>query len=881
MVGAKSIALLSMILLLASTSAVTAQQPDTVIVTVISSDATGMTLKIDFPAFQSSQVRVGDHLFDVLELPGCGKTNELGNTALPRYGMMVALEQLPAGYWVTAYVQDSTSLNLSDYFVYPVQEPGEDQLERTYPPFPTPEFTMDETFYNTSQFYPDPLIEYGPIGTLRELKILPVLVAAFQHNPVTGELIVYSSITVRIDYQGELRMATRPGASSSDSGYFEGMYSTLVGYVPSPDLVTGVDAGAGAVLATGTPLGTGGNGGCDFLIITDPELEPAADNLSARRNAQGISTLVVNTTVTGTTAEQIKAYIQTAYDTWSPRPSFLLLLGEANHIPPFYKTVHLSVYYPTGHRTGTDLYYAILNGPEAAAPYYQEYWTPDLFYGRISVENLPEANTVIAKIFAYEDNQWLCGENKAAVCGFFQDGETWIAGDEDGFEDRRFILTSEEIRDYLIGEGFVVDRLYTTEAHVDPTNYNNGDYDLGLPLPAALLRPAYPWNAGTADITTAINDGRFVVFHRDHGGSLNRPSSPVEGWGDPEFEASDVPSLTNEAYYTIIFSINCETGWFDGETDDDYTARNFDCLCEAFLRQQDGGAAGVFGATRISTSGWNDDLAKGFVDAIWPNFDPVHGSATPLLRAGEILNYGRQYMYTHDGWPWDVKKRQYELFHYFGDPTMAFKIPTYEPPQILVGGPYAGDENETIEFTVSVSVACSPIVSYEWDFDTDSIFEVNSTTGTINHTWCDNGIYPVTLRVTDEEGFSSTVNISVNISNIAPTVTAGPDLITDAYKPVTFNGSFIDPGCDNWTFEWDFGDGNSITGTLTPTHVYSQPQIYTVNLTVRDDDGGVGYDTLTVTVYSSVPATTPPGLVVLSGLLAAFAVVTLSRTKRH
>jgi len=827
-----------------------------------------MSLKIDFPDFQSSQVQIAGNTFDVLEIPGCGRNYEPGKPALPRYGMMVALNLLQPGdeLRVRVYELDNVSRTLPNYFVYPAQEPGYDQL----PPFPTPDFTMNETFYNSSQFYPDQVIDYGPVGTLRELKVLPVRVAAFQHNPVTRVLILYSSITVRIDYP-------RLGEAPKDSGYFEGMYSTLVGYERSRDPRASGDAGADQGTDAGTPRGNADIGGCDFLIITDPALEPAAANLSARRNAQGIVTLVVNTTVTGTTAEEIKAYIQDAYDNWTLPPSFLLLLGDANHIPPFYRTKHPLAngdIYPKGHRIGTDLYYAILNGPESTAPYYQEYDTPDLFYGRISVENLTEANAVITKIFEYEDEQWICGENESSVCGFFQDRN------EDGYEDVRFILTSEEIRDFLLGKGFLVDRLYTAESMVNPTNYDNCTYDLGLPLPLDLLRPEYPWNASAADITTAINDGRFAVFHRDHGNSLNRPNGTVEGWVDPEYEASDVPNLTNSDHYTIVFSISCETGWFDGETDDNYTERNFDCLCEALLREQDGGAAGVFGATRASSSGWNDDLAKGFIDAIWPNFDPA-GSATPLLRAGEILNYGRQYMSLKQGIQlFDMGKQQYEVFHYFGDPTMEFKIPTYEPPQVVVGGPYAGDENETIEFNISVPVACSAIL-YEWDFDNDSIFEVNSTTGTINHTWCDDGNYPVTLRVTDEEGFSSTANISVNISNIAPTVNAGLDL--DAYEQdlVEFNGSFTDPGCDSWTFAWDFGDGSSTTGTLTPTHVYTQPGNYTVTLTVTDDDGGLGSDTLKVTVYSLAPTISPSGLVMLMGLLAAVAVITLSMRTRH
>jgi hypothetical protein len=54
------------------------------------------------------------------------------------------------------------------------------------------------------------------------------------------------------------------------------------------------------------------------------------------------------------------------------------------------------------------------------------------------------------------------------------------------------------------------------------------------------------------------------------------------------------------------------------------------------------------------------------------------------------------------------------------------------------------------------------------------------------------------------------------------------------------------PPSDTRTVEWNFGDGTTINGTLTPTHTYTEAKEYTVSLKVTDDDGGVGIDTLTV-----------------------------------
>ena len=140
---------------------------------------------------------------------------------------------------------------------------------------------------------------------------------------------------------------------------------------------------------------------------------------------------------------------------------------------------------------------------------------------------------------------------------------------------------------------------------------------------------------------------------------------------------------------------------------------------------------------------------------------------------------------------------------------------------------------------------------FDWDFG-----DGNSATGTLtpSHIYGDNGIYTVTLTVTDDDGGIGTDTLEVIVNNVAPSVDAGVDLEVNEGSELAFEGSFFDPGfLDTHTFDWDFGDGNFADGTLTPTHAFADNGIYTVTLTVTDDDGGVGVDTLTVTVYNVAP----------------------------
>ncbi len=107
----------------------------------------------------------------------------------------------------------------------------------------------------------------------------------------------------------------------------------------------------------------------------------------------------------------------------------------------------------------------------------------------------------------------------------------------------------------------------------------------------------------------------------------------------------------------------------------------------------------------------------------------------------------------------------------------------------------------------------------------------------------------IQLQLSDNFAHTVVTTTQVTVNNVAPIVTVGPDQQTILNGLVQFNGTFNDPGTqDTHTIGWDFGDGTTATGDLTPQHAFSSAGLYTVTLTVPDDDTGAGSDSLLVLV---------------------------------
>jgi gliding motility-associated-like protein len=180
-------------------------------------------------------------------------------------------------------------------------------------------------------------------------------------------------------------------------------------------------------------------------------------------------------------------------------------------------------------------------------------------------------------------------------------------------------------------------------------------------------------------------------------------------------------------------------------------------------------------------------------------------------------------------------------------------INVYASGGVLTYSPLAGCSQVNVNFNIN---AAGP-VTYSWDFNDGNI--VSSALSSISHNYTIPGSYLPSVIIKDPNGCqvtvtgSDTIHLTKSIVNFAAASSTTCLGGTISFNDLSTSNSVI-------TFwHWDFGDGNT-SSSQNPTHLYTVPGIYSVQLIVHTIDGCS--DTLTKSNFvkiNSVPKATITG----------------------
>ena len=368
-------------------------------------------------------------------------------------------------------------------------------------------------------------------------------------------------------------------------------------------------------------------GSADMIIISHASFIPVLTPLVDLRRSQGLSVRVVN--VRGVydgwgngriTPEAIRSYLSDLYHSGSPAPTYVLLVGDGTTDPKRYRSDSQTTWLPP-YLANADPWVGEVAADNRFVTVDGDDFLPDIIIGRLPVNSLAEAQTVVTKIVEYETKP-LLGDWNGRI--------TFISDDTDAAGN--FAAHAASLQQTYV---------------VDPWQASSLNYNPALLTEAAMQ----------SQVRQTWQNGQGLLVYTGH--------SSQHQWGAERFfHLDDVANLANGARLPVLLEMTCFTGSF---------AQPFwDALDEALLRQPNGGAVAVWGATGLGVGTGHDALAGGFLQSLIGDGEVVLGTAVLSGKIDLVTNK-------------PANLDLLDTFTLFGDPAMQYNtdfwagIPTYLP----------------------------------------------------------------------------------------------------------------------------------------------------------------------------------------------------------
>jgi len=484
-----------------------------------------------------------DNEYLEINVKNCQNNGIIGSPELPKYTKLVNLPD-NGNYTVKEIDYDFNEISLNKKIIFSGWEDNEEP---------------NQEIYEIDRWIPEEIVFIGDPVIMRSIRFSQVSVAVVQYNPVLNKIRLLKDINIEFEIDHSItKNPIKNNRNVSTSTFNKIASSKIFGIEPDRSENQG-----------------------SYLFICPDNCVSALQPLARWKEKLGFKTKIVPKSETGSTFNQIRNYLQYAYDNWEIPPEYVVLVGDVDGsfvIPADYIDGYLT------YTDVTDHSYTLLEGDD---------YFPDIMIGRLSIRTIQQLQTIINKIISYESNPETSSDwfTRAIMLSVVMNG--WYEYNSG----RETVMACREK---------LLDFTYTfVDTFISPYQSNNNYID------------------------NFINTGCTFVNYRGFGG----PGYWSSSWGSM-YNINDVQSLNNGYKLPMITSIVCGGG--------DYATYDYpSCFGETWLNSGSPalpkGAIGFIGPSEHDTkTPFNNANDIGIYQGI---------TQEELFRCGEMLLRGKMELY--------------------------------------------------------------------------------------------------------------------------------------------------------------------------------------------------------------------------------------------
>ena len=623
----------------------------------LSNDKRTVQITGDFILNKIDEISFAKENFLKLDIAECRNTGNAGEAELPIFSRLITLPAT-GNFKITNIQYDFEEIPIAGKIAYIGLD--DDEL-------------LSDAYYSKNEWLPENIISVSKPNIMRSHRFAQTTVTAVQYNPALNKIRLLKNINFSLEIDNSI--LENPLTKNISSQIFDNIATkNIIGAEESSRSSSG-----------------------QYLIICPASVSANLTPLIQEKQKLGFKTRLATLSETGTTNDQIKNYIQNAYDTWEYPPEFVILVGDVSG------SIQLPSYFVEGTWTPWDVSdhpYTLLDGDD---------YFPDILIGRISVQSTFELNTVINKIVNYEMNPYVLSDwtTKGIMVSYVQDAYWQF------YSPRETVMAvREKLLDY---EFTAVDTFIS------------------------------PWQSGSSNLRNMINTGYTFVNYRGAGA----PDYWAGNYGSM-FNINDILQLNNGHMLPLITSITCGGGDF---AYNGYASVFGETWLIAGTPSLPKGAIGFIGPSEHDTKTWfNNANDMGIYQGI---------TQENLFRCGEILLRGKMELYLNypfsHAWGSSHNSDQFYFYVYnlLGDPGLQVWTTSPQPvtfdfePEINSAANYLSisilqPAFDGFDFTVAITNEDSLITTGYTDMDGNVNIPIDLPAGTYNITASKYGYVPQT-----------------------------------------------------------------------------------------------------------------------------------------